>query len=403
MDDCAQRHAKATSGEKLHVVFSGGVTGGHLFPGLAVAQELRAAAPHARITFAGSGRSFDQQHVVQAGYSYLTLDCPRWPRSWKEVCSFPLRLAHGYRAAVQFLHSTGANVAVGLGGYASVPLALAAAHLDLPLVLLEQNAVVGRANRHLIRFATVLCHSFPLDANTGSIRKSPACPTVLTGTPVRAASRISSTDVRQRRTLLVMGGSSGARLLNQAVPRALIELRDALDGWHVVHQTGEPDHAATVQAYQAAGVTATVAPFFEDLPERMQLADLAICRAGGSTLAELAVAALPAVLVPWEGALDNHQRCNADAFAAAGAVGVVEAAANPAAVTECLVWDLRGLISSPQRRGAMREGLTRLATPRAAHDVSQIVMGLAQNRCRLATPGHATYPPSLLCIDSQAA
>jgi len=387
----------------LHVVFAGGVTGGHLFPGLAVAQEILAAVPSARVTFTGPGGAFDCEHVARAGHDYVALDSPRSPRRMKECARFCFRMARGYQAALRFLRYSEATVAVGLGGFASMPLALAAARLNIPLLLLEQNAVLGRANRHLAGWASILCQSFSDYGGINRTAKKLPCPAVVTGTPVRPRTHSITRDAQRRPTLLVMGGSSGASLLNQAVPRAIVQLREALAGWNVVHQAGDSDCLATAQLYSAAGIQATVAPFFADLPDRMARADLAICRAGGSTLAELAVAGLPAILVPLASALDDHQRRNAIAFAAAGAAVVAEPILDPSTLAEHLVFQLGALVETPARRAQMQGALARLARPHAAQKVGQIVLRLAGDRNGVELPVGLSCPASPVCIDSLAA
>jgi UDP-N-acetylglucosamine--N-acetylmuramyl-(pentapeptide) pyrophosphoryl-undecaprenol N-acetylglucosamine transferase len=406
-----------------HIVFSGGVTGGHLFPGMAVAEQIIAMSPAAKITFAGPGGPFDREQVARAGYGYFPLACPRAPRGIADAARFGYGVLRGFGAAAAMLEHTHASAVVGLGGFASVPVALAAARRNLPLLLLEQNAIVGRANRCLARWADALCLGFeqgPQDMPKAVVL--PQSRTIVTGTPIRKgflqnANHVSATIALSVGTaaspqhavgaipvLLVLGGSGGARLLNQALPSALAELRLALCGWQVIHQTGTSDAAATAGAYAAAGISATVIPFVHDLPALLPHAQLAVCRSGGSTLAELAAMSVPTVLVPWAGSMDDHQRHNARAFDSAGAAVMIDANVDePAPLARRLSLTIGGLLTNPDRRAAMARAMGSLARPRAARLVAEMALNLSdggRSRRRERSPVPLVCPS---CIDARAA
>ncbi len=206
---------------------------------------------------------------------------------------------------------------VGLGGYASGATTRAARSLGIPYLLLEQNAFPGKATRWLAGGAELICAAF------ADVRQHlPAGSRVrATGTPVRraflrqraAAQRQADGNAQEPTTerkprLVILGGSGGARALNEHVPAAIYKAGTALTGWEIIHQTGERDHLATLTRYEKFGVAARLAPFFDDLPRLLADCDLAISRAGGSTLAELAVCGVPAILLPYPHAADDHQR-----------------------------------------------------------------------------------------------
>jgi UDP-N-acetylglucosamine--N-acetylmuramyl-(pentapeptide) pyrophosphoryl-undecaprenol N-acetylglucosamine transferase len=306
---------------------------------------------------------------------------------------------------------------------------LAAARLGLPLVLLEQNAVVGRANRALARWADALCLSFDACESTLRLDKiAPRCRIHATGTPVRdifaqvaSYARTASPAPCQPSTdapkhsgndhalpndrkplLLVLGGSGGARLLNQSVPPAVGRLRAELAGWRIVHQTGPADVAMTQAAYRAAGAEASVVTFVDDLAALLSQTSLAICRAGGSTLAELAALRVPAILVPLAEALDDHQRQNAVSFSNKGAVHVIEAATKEL-LTERLTPAARQLVCDGARRAALARGMEQLARPEAARRVTEIVLRLAQFSRHPNYQSSPVFPSPPLCIDSRAA
>ncbi|HVU86306.1 MAG TPA: glycosyltransferase [Pirellulales bacterium] len=373
----------------LHVVFAGGLTGGHLFPALAVAEQLIAESPDARISFLGPGTALERTEVSRAGYEHLTISCPRAPKGMAQVAGFGYRMLQGYRTALAYLRRQHVSIVVGLGSFGSVPAALAARRLRLPLVLLEQNAIVGRANRRLAPLANLLCLSFDDVARQRGNRSALGrCPTLVTGTPVRAAFRTVRSSAWQRPRLVVTGGSGGARLLNQSVPAALAKLGSQITDWEIIHQTGAADEASTAATYRAAGIRAVVRSFCEDLATVLAHADLAISRAGGSTLAELATMRVPPVLVPLETALDDHQRHNARAFAAAGAAVMVDDATEPVALSKYLAVALAPLVERPWRRRAMQDALRNLARPDAAlrisHLIQQFTCGTDRGNCAVA-------------------
>jgi UDP-N-acetylglucosamine--N-acetylmuramyl-(pentapeptide) pyrophosphoryl-undecaprenol N-acetylglucosamine transferase len=363
-----------------HIVLSGGGTGGHLFPGLAVAGRLTALRPGLPITFAGSGRPFEREQVAAAGFHYLPVRCSPLPRGIGGVWRFLADNLAGYRAAGRFLQEAGARVVIGLGGYASVPMARAALAQDVPLVLLEQNAIPGRATRWLARRAAVVCTAF----ESCHARLPWRCQVRLTGNPVRNADFRSLQDfgsrVRlargDRPRLLVLGGSNGSRALNETLPAALAALGWQLDGWDVLHQAGRADADATRRRYRDLGLRAEVVGFLADVPGTLVEADLAVCRSGGTTLAELAAAGVPALLVPYPHAADDHQRRNAEVFAAVGACRVLDERGGPGSLGQRMAGELGELLSDASGRRAMSRSVRRLGRPEAAATVADLVLGL---------------------------
>jgi UDP-N-acetylglucosamine--N-acetylmuramyl-(pentapeptide) pyrophosphoryl-undecaprenol N-acetylglucosamine transferase len=207
----------------IHIVFAGGGTLGHLFPGLAVAEELAAQVHGLQITFAGSGKEGERRHVAAAGFEYCALPCRPLPRRARDTVSFVVENLAGYFAAGRFLDDADVAAVVGLGGYASVAMGRAASRRHVPLILLEQNVLPGRANRWLARSASLACVTFAQSEPQLGGR----CRVRVTGNPLRtgkascfAYDRFPPRSMPQRR-LLVLGGSSGARSLNETVPRAL--------------------------------------------------------------------------------------------------------------------------------------------------------------------------------------
>jgi len=363
-----------------HVVFAGGGTGGHLFPGLAVAARLTEEIPTVRISFAGSGKQFEQRQVAAAGFDYLPIRCAPLPRRLGDVPGFLLANLCGYRAAKRFLAGQHVTAVVGLGGYASVPMARAAVRRGIPLLLLEQNAVPGRANRWLARSAAMVCTAFGQCESHLPDR----CIVRLTGNPIRGgfldrtghAPRDAGPHAERGEypgQLLVLGGSAGAQSLNENVPRALAQIRPMLAGWTIVHQSGPAEVARTQDLYAACGLPAIVAAFLTDMPQTLARTRLAICRAGGSTLAELAASGVPAVLVPYPHAADDHQRRNAASFAASGGCLVIDQGDGRLPLAERLAEALGPLIGDSSRLARMSSALLRLAKPGAASEVAAVI------------------------------
>ncbi len=352
------------------IVFTGGGPGRHLFPGLAVAEQMRNAMPQIPITFAGSGKPLEREQVAAAGLEYLPLPCRPWPRRFRDLGRFVVDNVIGYHTARRFLAEHPVAAVVGLGGYTSGPMARAAISCGIPLVLLEQNVIPGRVNRWLAPRAALVCTSFPITQ-----KHLPAhCRVRCTGTPIRNGFQPASTGARQ---LLILGGSSGARTLNEHVPQALARIGASLAGWQIVHQTGPVDAAATQALYRSLGLTATVVPFLNNMPRVLAATGLAICRAGGATLAELAAAGIPAILVPYPYAANNHQRLNADLFAMARGSVVLDDRDAPGQLENRLVYLLPKLLDDSSCREAMSQAMQRLAKPHAARDIAKLILPLA--------------------------
>lgn len=350
----------------LSIVCAGGGTGGHLFAGLAIAQQIQRLEPAARVTFLGAGKPWEAQAVRGAGHAYVPLTCCPWPGRSSGLGRFLLANGSGFLAARRVLDRARASVVVGLGGYASAPAARAAVHLGVPLLLIEPNAMPGRVTRWLGRRSAAVCVAFE------SARKHLAGANVITtGAPVREtflAPLTPSSDHRRAPTLYITGGSLGAAALNESVPEALRGMLPQIRSWRIVHQTGPAGEQSTLQRYAELGIAATVAALF-DPPVKLAENDLVICRAGGLTLAELAITGTPAIVVPYPRASDDHQRRNAAEFSTAGACLCLE----QTALAETLPAALQEIATDSDRRQTMSRRMRALAHPGAAADVAALV------------------------------
>lgn len=357
-------------------VFAGGGTGGHLFPGIAVAESLKALRPDSQFLFVGSGRAVEQSILREASYETRTLNVPPIATALRH----PLRFVQGHVAdwsTVRHLIENDKPAAViGLGGLASFVLANAAIGRCIPVVLLEQNVIPGRANRCLSRRA-VVCSSFEDTAK----HLPRAQRIVLTGNPLRpeiAQAEVPSPDeIASRNTLLILGGSQGSRQVNEAVLKSARQLATgsaagSLGNWQVIHQTGLADVEAYRQEWQRLGIDATVEPFFNDLPKQYLQASLVISRAGATTLAELACLNLPSILIPFEHARDDHQTANANVFQAAGAARIVDPRTPD--FEDLIAQSLTDLIANPRLRESMSSNCEALARRDASAKVASIVL-----------------------------
>ncbi len=354
------------AGSGSYLVAAGG-TGGHIFPGIAVADALRARDASARVVFVGTERGLESRLVPRAGYPLellpvLPLNGVGFARALRGLLALPRAF---WRAAALLRRERPAAV-LGVGGYAGGPIVLLAALSGVRTVILEPNARPGFTNRVLRPFVDRAACAFD------GARLHYGARGVLTGNPVRGGfARIAPRDPRPPFTLLVFGGSQGSRALNDAMVAALPSLPPAAE-LRVVHQTGPAAHASVAAAYAAAGREAEVAPFLDDMEARLAAADLVLCRAGATTCAELCAAGRAAVLVPLPGAADDHQRENAEAMQRAGAARMLAQAELDGAR---LAAELRALFADPAALARMGASARGLARADAAERVAALLRG----------------------------
>jgi UDP-N-acetylglucosamine--N-acetylmuramyl-(pentapeptide) pyrophosphoryl-undecaprenol N-acetylglucosamine transferase len=347
------------------VLIAAGGTGGHLFPGIAVADELVRRDASTRVVFAGTPRGLESRLVPRAGYALallpiLPLNGVGLPRLLLGLVALPWGLA---RAAALVLRLRPSAV-LGIGGYAGGPVTLLAALLGVRAVILEPNVKPGFTNRVLKPFARAAACAYE-ETRVAFGRKG-----VLTGNPVRGGfASLPRKEHREPLTLLAFGGSQGSRVLNRALLAALPHLPGP-ERLRIVHQTGPAMRDEVAAAYRDAGRTADVVAFIDDMAARFGDADLVLSRSGATTCAELTAAGKAAILVPFARAADGHQRTNARALEAAGAARMVEERDLRGEALAALV---RALIGDPPRLAAMGEAARRLGRPDAAARVADLV------------------------------
>ncbi len=361
------------------VLLTGGGTGGHVYPALAVAEALRRLAPGVEVRYAGTAAGIERRLAEAAGLRFHAV-----PASGVRGLGAAARLrfvvnfVRGTVGALRLLGQWRPDVVLGTGGYVTGPVLMAARLRGVPCAVQEQNAVPGSANRLAARWARRIYLG-----EDAARRWLPAARCVLTGNPVREAFRgtapAASFDLPVPAAspglrVLVFGGSGGARTLNQAVAAAAAVWRDR-PGLALVAQTGRDALADVADPY--AGVDATrvrVLPYIDAMPAVLRWADLVVCRAGAMTLAELAATGRPALLVPYPHATDNHQLRNARARAAAGAAVVLE---DRDCDGPALVREVDRLAADPERLAAMGRAAAAQARPQAAEEIAADVLRLA--------------------------
>ena len=352
------------------ILFCGGGTGGHVLPGLAVAEALRARGER-RFRWIGDPARIEATLVPKAGIELvpygLSRPRPHSPR-WLIASLFQ---AWG---CLRELRRSPPRVVVALGGYAALLPGLIAPLLGRPLLVMEQNARSGRTNRLLARFASAVVTQFP-EASQGL----PAARVNLLGNPVRAINP-RERGQEAKLTVLVAGGSLAASTLNDLVVQAAMSLRD-LTALRILHLAGEKDQARVAEHYRTAGIDAEVMGFCHDMPALYERVDVAITRAGATTVAELCAGGIPALYIPLPWAADDHQTANAQAVTRIGGAEVLpQASTTPAALAE----RLRGLVGDRALVARMSRAALSLARPQAAAEVAALVEGLDRRQQRSA-------------------
>ncbi len=364
----------------IRLIIAGGGTGGHVFPAMALAEATTRRDAASEVLFVGSEGGLEAELLPSHGYPVELLRVGKLKGSaWRVRLQTLAGLGPAVWAALRIMRRFRPDVVVGVGGYASAPVVMAATLLRRPVALLEQNAVPGVTNRALSHLALRVVTSFQLAATY-----LPAGKAELLGNPIRAemvAALGTQPDVQQKAAageapcLLVLGGSQGARAVNELVCAAAPALAAQVPGLRFIHQTGGADEHRVRRAYADAGIQARVEAFIHDMAGAYRPAWLAVSRAGASTISELTLAGVPAVLVPYPYAADDHQAKNAEEVSNAGGALMVRQAALTA---ESLTATAAGLLTDLGRLGPMSRTMRDLSWPTAADDAARVIEGLCQ-------------------------
>ena len=355
----------------MRYLISGGGTGGHIFPAVSIANALKELEPEAEILFVGALGRMEMERVPQAGYKIVGLPVRGFNRAqpWKNV-SVMMDLVKSLRQVKKIIKDFRPDVGVGVGGYASGAAMWQAANMGIPILLQEQNGFAGVTNKILRNKAAKICVAYE-----GMERFFPADKIILTGNPVRQNLLSGKRKAESGKNLLIIGGSLGARTINEAVKAALPQLSKS--GIHVVWQTGKGYYEKCKAAWEAAGKPSNIEclDFLSDMPDRYAQADLVISRAGASSISELCLLGKPSILVPSPNVAEDHQTHNALALVnkeAAVLVKDIEAA-------EKLIPTALELIQDNKRLEALHTNVLKLAQTDSAKRIAEEVMKLARH------------------------
>ncbi len=351
-----------------NVLIMAGGTGGHVFPALACAREFQARGY--TVHWLGTPRGIENELVPAAGLPLHLINVSGLRgKSKLSLLKAPFVLLRAVLQARKIVRQLQPACVIGFGGYVTGPGGVAARLAGVPLIVHEQNAVAGTANRLLVPLASRVCEAFPQTFAAMEKRRT-------TGNPVRSELFLETPRqalAGRKARLLVLGGSLGAEPLNKLLPEALALVPEALRP-EVFHQAGKHHHEVTAERYKSVGVEAQVAPFIKDMAQAYGWADLVVCRAGALTISELAAAGLPSLLVPLPHAIDDHQSRNADYLAREGAAFLLPQATTGAAD---MAARLNEVLMEPERLNSMATIARRLAKPDATRTVVDTCLEVA--------------------------
>ena len=364
----------------MKVIIAGGGTGGHLFPGLAIAEEFKRRDSGSEIVFVGTEHGIESKIIPREGFPI------RFLRSEGIVGKSLLRKARGIAElclsvfdAGRILKSIGPDIVIGVGGYASGAIVMLADLKSIPTMIHEQNSVPGLTNKILGRFVKRICVTYH-----ESLTSFPMHKTFLTGNPIRArilkgereaACRLFSLD-KDLFTVFIFGGSSGAQSINRTMVDALNHLSDLRENIQFLHQTGDRDFEGIRDAYRKAGVKGTVTPFIYQMPEAYAAADVVVSRAGATTLAELTALGKPAILIPYPYAAGRHQEFNAMKLRDIGAAMVM---LENNLSGERLAAAVRDIFGNETLRNEMKSASKGLGRADACSKIVDIAVSLVKN------------------------
>lgn len=357
--------------KEFRLVVAGGGTGGHLFPGIAIAKAFCAKQPDTRVLFIGTEKAFEKRCVTREGFHHAVAGASGIKGlGLRKKLSAAVKLPVSILGCMIKLIRFRADAVVGVGGFSSGPVILAAWLLRRPVVLHEQNSVPGIANRLSARFAAKIFLTFP-----GSEAWFPSEKCSLSGNPVREEilGITPENEYKTSPTLLVVGGSQGAVALNRAITEALPRLK-AL-GLYIIHQCGDSDVERVKACYNEADMEGEVLPFIDNMSGAYARADLVLCRAGATTLAELTAIGKGSILVPFPHATDNHQEINARYLEENGAARMI---LEPELNGKDLARFLETLLNDPAALSTMGGNAKKLGRPEASTVVADAILSLTQ-------------------------
>jgi UDP-N-acetylglucosamine--N-acetylmuramyl-(pentapeptide) pyrophosphoryl-undecaprenol N-acetylglucosamine transferase len=370
---------KASENRGIGMIIAGGGTGGHLFPGIAIAEEFLRRDPQNHVLFIGTERGLEKNILGRMGFSLRILKVEGLKgRGALRTAAALLKIPGSLIASFRIIRDFCPDVVIGVGGYASGPAVLAARLMGVTTAIAEQNAFPGLTNRILGRFAQKIFLAF-----SASEQWFPAGRTRVTGNPIRAAFLEEKREDRKkdwRFTLLIFGGSQGAHAINRIVGEALDDLLPLKEQLRFLHQTGEKDREAVASAYSERGFEAEVSPFIVDMATAYRSADLLVCRAGATSIAEITASGKAAILIPFPFAVGDHQTRNAEVLAGAGAAEIIpERELSGRRLAEAI----ERIYHDPVALRRMELAAASLGNRRAASDIVDACLDLVKDRRRV--------------------
>jgi UDP-N-acetylglucosamine--N-acetylmuramyl-(pentapeptide) pyrophosphoryl-undecaprenol N-acetylglucosamine transferase len=344
-----------------------------LYPAIAVAEEIRKDYPDAKVIFVGTRDRIETKEVPRAGFPFVPIDIHAPRKSISSLLSFPWKFSKAILDCMSLIRIEKPSAMLGAGAYLSVPVGIAAWLSKVPIALLEINSIPGSANKLLSRIAKKLFLAYKESADHFPNRISGSA--TICGTPVRAElgdERVTIKDARksfgldaEQTTILVFGGSLGARTINEAMKGCAKVISST--GYNIVWQAGRSANVSELQREFANIPNVRVTEYIYEMEQAYRAADLVVCRAGASSLAELARLGKPAILVPWSGAMDNHQEHNARSFERDGAAIVLRDTELDATLAQTIF----ALLEAPTRLNAMSEAMKKRDNPDAARILAE--------------------------------
>ena len=363
------------------VIISGGGTGGHVFPAIAIADAIKAAAPDTEILFVGANGKIEMEKVPKAGYKIEGLNITGFQRKLTlRNLSFPFKLAASMLKAVMIVRKFRPDVAVGVGGYASGPVLKIANTFGIPTVLQEQNSFAGVTNRILASKANAVCVAYD-----GLERFFPKDKIIFTGNPVRKDildKKINAEQAKQslgldqnKKTVLIFGGSLGARTINEAVlanADALLGMKDV----NIIWQVGKIYFEEYKNCRLSGQKDIKIIPFIEDMDMAYSAADIVVCRAGALTISELAILGKAAILIPSPNVAEDHQTVNAMSLVNKGAAVLIR----DVEAKEKLVTEIESLLSDEVRKSGLESNIKYFARPEAAKQIAAEILKICAKK-----------------------
>ena len=371
----------SATGANMNIFFAGGGTGGHIYPALAVAEQIKAINPNANIKFLCSTRPIDSHILGQTSFAHQTLPATGFSKNPLGLIKFIVKFIKSKKLALKLLkvdHSK--TVLVSVGGFVSAPAIIAARKLQIPIMMINVDFVPGKANKYLARYAKEIFVQFPETARYfGRSRKRVA----VTGCPLRKDFETADRDRaieklglnKQKKTILVVGGSSGAQSLNNVMALMLGGLASFASTWQIVHVTGRSNYQQVKASYAMAPLDFKLVDYYHNMADLYAASDLLIGRAGAVAIAEYTASSLPAVCLPYPHHKDNHQYLNAKPLADAGAAIIIEDIPTDCLKTMRKLSDkILVLMKNRDKRDEMKAASKQLAMPKAAQHIAQNII-----------------------------